>query len=198
MIGQRLKQLRNKHNLTLSKLASYLDTTSITLSRYENNQRQPDNETLKKIADYFEVTTDFLLERTNIPNYKKIMSGTIEIPVYWSYGVENQNVPAETLEVVASAYDFVLDPDKLIAFRIREYNYIPYFLAGDILIIELTEEINTYSQFYLALFGTTNIILELISDFQKGTVFTRITLEQRVALTNAIILGRVINLLRGL
>lgn len=45
------------------KLAMDLHLTQNSISRYENNQREADYETLIRIADYFDVSLDELLER---------------------------------------------------------------------------------------------------------------------------------------
>jgi len=65
--GKRLKQLRNKNNVTLQELAEALGTTNATLSRYENDIRKPSIDFINRAADYFEVDTDYLLGRTDIP-----------------------------------------------------------------------------------------------------------------------------------
>lgn len=62
--GERLKQLREKHNLTQQSLAEQLQTVRSTINKYEKNTRKPEYDTLVKIADLFNTTTDYLLGRT--------------------------------------------------------------------------------------------------------------------------------------
>lgn len=59
--GERFKQLREEANLTMEQLAVSLGTKKQTISRYENNQREPEYATLIKIAQFFNVSTDYLL-----------------------------------------------------------------------------------------------------------------------------------------
>lgn len=59
--GDRLKQLRLESGLTLDDLKEVLDTTKATLSRYENKQRDPKSEFVKKCADYFKVSVDYMM-----------------------------------------------------------------------------------------------------------------------------------------
>ena len=66
--GDRLREIRNEKTITLEKMAKDLETTKATLSRYENNLREPKVDFLNKVADYFNVTTDYLLLRTNDKN----------------------------------------------------------------------------------------------------------------------------------
>ncbi len=62
MIGDRLKELRRRHNLTQEEIADRLNISRGTYAHYEVNKRQPDYDTLKKFADFFGCTTDYLLE----------------------------------------------------------------------------------------------------------------------------------------
>jgi len=63
----RLKQLREQKNISQQKLAMDLAMNQNTISRYETGEREADYNTLIKIADYFDVSIDYLLERTDNP-----------------------------------------------------------------------------------------------------------------------------------
>jgi len=65
---ERLVKLRTDKGLSQYDLAKALGLSRGQLSNYELGTRQPDNATLIKIANFFDVTTDYLLGRTNIPN----------------------------------------------------------------------------------------------------------------------------------
>ena len=60
----RLKKLRKTRNISQLKLALDLSMNQNTISRYENMEREADYETLIRIADYFDVSIDYLLGRT--------------------------------------------------------------------------------------------------------------------------------------
>lgn len=66
--GDRIKNLRLEKNMTQEDLSKILNVSRATVGRYETNERFPDKNTLKKIADTFEVSIDYLFERTNIRN----------------------------------------------------------------------------------------------------------------------------------
>lgn len=57
----RLKELRKKHGLTQKQLASALHVAQNTVCNWENGVRQIDTEYIKQIAEYFHVSTDYLL-----------------------------------------------------------------------------------------------------------------------------------------
>ena len=59
----RLKELRKARKISQLKLALDLNMNQNTVSRYENMEREADYETLIKIADYFDVSIDYLLGR---------------------------------------------------------------------------------------------------------------------------------------
>lgn len=61
----RLKELRKKHGISQLKLALDLNMNQNSISRYENMEREADYETLIRFADYFEVSVDYLLGRTD-------------------------------------------------------------------------------------------------------------------------------------
>lgn len=65
MFSDRLKSLRKEKNLTQKGLGQILNISGGTVGMYEIGKRNPDNDTLNKIADFFNVSTDYLLGRTN-------------------------------------------------------------------------------------------------------------------------------------
>lgn len=68
MISARLKKLREEAGLSQKDLAKRLDVASSTIAMYESNKRTPDANMLEKIADFFEVSVDYLLGRTRNKN----------------------------------------------------------------------------------------------------------------------------------
>ena len=59
----RLKELRKEKGITQLKLAMDLGLNQNSVSRYETGEREADYKTLIMLADYFDVTVDYLLER---------------------------------------------------------------------------------------------------------------------------------------
>lgn len=58
---EKLKELRKAKGISLKELGSIVGAAESTMSLYENGKRQPDYETLLKLAEYFGVTVDYLL-----------------------------------------------------------------------------------------------------------------------------------------
>lgn len=63
----RLKLLRAQRKISQLKLAMDLNMNQNSISRYESGEREADYATLIKLADYFNVSIDYLLERTENP-----------------------------------------------------------------------------------------------------------------------------------
>ncbi|OZB97653.1 hypothetical protein CJP46_00295 [Paenibacillus sp. XY044] len=62
--GNRISELREQKGLTQEALSITLGISRAALSHYEKNRRKPDFDTLSRLADYFQVSVDYLLGRT--------------------------------------------------------------------------------------------------------------------------------------
>jgi len=63
--GERIAELRESRKWTQEELAALLGIKRAALSHYEKNRREPDFEILNKLADIFQVSTDYLVGRTD-------------------------------------------------------------------------------------------------------------------------------------
>ncbi|SHJ68416.1 helix-turn-helix domain-containing protein [Desulfofundulus thermosubterraneus] len=66
--GERLAYLRNQRGLSQAELARLLDVGQSTIAMYEKNKRSPDHHSLIRLADFFGVSTDYLLGRIDQPH----------------------------------------------------------------------------------------------------------------------------------
>lgn len=67
-LGKKLKLLRSKKKLSQREFGKVFSLAESTIGMYERDERKPDYDTLKRFADYFEVTTDYLLGQSDTPN----------------------------------------------------------------------------------------------------------------------------------
>lgn len=85
-IGERILNLRKKSNLSQKQLAEKADITEASLSRYENNLREPKAEIIARIAEALECSTDYLLGQTDNKDgfieYKTCVGKDIEYKPY--------------------------------------------------------------------------------------------------------------------
>lgn len=63
----RIQQLKAENKLLQKDIAEAADISLRTYQRYETGERLPDTEVLTKLADYFNVSTDYLLGRSDDP-----------------------------------------------------------------------------------------------------------------------------------
>ncbi len=73
MLGERLKELRKQKGLSQYEAASRLGFSRGKLANYEQGSREPDYDTLKVIAKFYDATTDYLLGYSEHPSFTKDM-----------------------------------------------------------------------------------------------------------------------------
>ncbi|MDE3837895.1 XRE family transcriptional regulator [Bacillus methanolicus] len=72
MLAERLVKLRKENNYTQQRVADFLGITRPAYTAYERGTRQPDYDILTKLADFYDVSVDYLLGRTDDPEPSKM------------------------------------------------------------------------------------------------------------------------------
>lgn len=67
--GQRLRELRTSKKITQTELGKILGVSKVSISGYENDTREPDQQALKTLSRYFDVSIDYLLGNTDKRHY---------------------------------------------------------------------------------------------------------------------------------
>lgn len=65
-LGERLSQLRNAKNLTQEEAATLLNISRSRIALYETDRRDVDTDTLRRLADFYNTTIDYIVGRDNI------------------------------------------------------------------------------------------------------------------------------------
>lgn len=68
MFTERLKKLRKKEKLTQKDIATFLNISQPAYQQFESGKKKMNLETMEKLADYFNVSIDYLLGKTDIPD----------------------------------------------------------------------------------------------------------------------------------
>ncbi len=76
MIGEKIKELRIKNNLTQKELANKLCVTAQAVSRWENNEVEPSVATIKEISSLFNVSVDLLFGKET-PTEKEVVTQVV-------------------------------------------------------------------------------------------------------------------------
>lgn len=95
----KIEELRKKMGLSQEDLAKRLNMTQQRISAYEKGKREPDLETLKLFADFFNVSTDFLLGKTDIRN--------IEQEFNFAYHKETEGLSEDEIREALEFYKMV-------------------------------------------------------------------------------------------
>ena len=67
ILGKRMRHLRERKNLKQKEVAKILNVSDYQMSRMESGKTPPDPDLINKIAEFYEVTTDYLLGRSSDP-----------------------------------------------------------------------------------------------------------------------------------
>lgn len=108
--ARRLRELREKHHLSLTDVEARTGIGNRALGHYERSYREMDLATLKKLADFYGVSTDYILGRENETGQAVALLDTVRIPVL-----------AES-DIVAGGVEYALE-------RCEEHLYIPRMLV---------------------------------------------------------------------
>lgn len=98
VFSKRLKLLRKERGLTQNELADYLHTKNTTISNYENEVSSPDMDMLKEIASFFNVSTDYLLCKTNNRNENV---SNVDVAFYNQHGIITEEQKKEIENFIA-------------------------------------------------------------------------------------------------
>lgn len=119
ILGKRLKQLRDEFGFDQKEMGKKLNITSSAYGYYEQGRNEPPLETLVKIAEIFNVTTDYLLGRSDIR----------ENPVYYTLSDKLTLTQAELLVVERMQENLLLkqlseNPENNVARLYRYWEFI--------------------------------------------------------------------------
>lgn len=89
----KLRALRKEKKLTQGEMADILEVARTTYANYEQGTREPDNKILNKLADYFQVSSDYLLGR-DVPKWATLedlidLEKILQNNVHMAYGGED-------------------------------------------------------------------------------------------------------------
>ncbi len=125
MLFERVKDLAKKRNKNLKQVAEEIGLSENAFYKWKN--QSPKAETLQKVADYFGVTTDYLLGRTDTPQFsaknerdvQKMLSemkdGLTNKHTLAYFKNDGEEIDEEDAELLAEALEFVVRQSKLIA-----------------------------------------------------------------------------------
>lgn len=105
-----LKDLRKRENLNQSELAGAIGVSRSTIGMYESGKREPDFETMEAIADYFNVSMDYLHGKPE--QQQTHAADSDEILMFALYGGDNKDITPGMLEDVRNFAQYIREKRK--------------------------------------------------------------------------------------
>lgn len=105
LFSKRLVSLRKEKKLTQYDLAELLGFSRGQIGNYEQGTREPDQNTLLKISDFFNVSVDYLLGKTDVKNYLDDSNNTIAL--HSDGDLDYSDLTDEAKEEVKNFIDYI-------------------------------------------------------------------------------------------
>lgn len=80
--ASRIRSLRKEHKISQTELAKYVHVSQATVTAWETGKAEPSSSALNSLADYFNVTADYLLGRTKERNNNAKLSDNQKLVAY--------------------------------------------------------------------------------------------------------------------
>ncbi|QKS71942.1 helix-turn-helix transcriptional regulator [Paenalkalicoccus suaedae] len=119
MLGQRLQYLRSNRKKTQEDIAKIIGITRPAYTAYEKGKRKPDYDTLTKIAEFYDVSTDYLLGRVNDPEPQKITGADLQreagehgIDMFFYNQADWDNLTEQDIEELRNHFKWVVEKRK--------------------------------------------------------------------------------------
>lgn len=113
VFGGRLRALRKEEGITMKELGKIIGVSESAIGMYERGEREPDHAALNKIVDHFNVTTDYLLGRSDFKDYTASDQEDFlrfkDDPALQRWFYELPKSPEEDLRKLKKMWDYLKD-----------------------------------------------------------------------------------------
>lgn len=111
MLSERLRYLRREKKMSQAALAEAIGVAQSSITSYERDERKPSYEVLCLLADYFNVSTDYLLGRTDVPHMYS--HGTADVKgTSWQIFSNTKDLSPENREQVERQIQGAMEDDQ--------------------------------------------------------------------------------------
>ncbi|TQI66756.1 XRE family transcriptional regulator [Clostridium sp. KNHs216] len=139
---EQLKTLRKQKKISQKKLAEDLHVTQATVSRWETGDMLPTIDILNEIADYFGVSVDYLLGKSDIPTADTRKIG-VKIPVL---GYVRAGIPIDAIEEILDYEEIpksMADQGEYFGLQIKGDSMEPRMQEGDVVIVRKQSDVES-------------------------------------------------------
>ena len=137
----RIKQLRQEHEMKQSDLANRLKVGQNTISNWENGKTEPDSESLQMMANIFSTTIDYILCHSSAK--KNTANSKVVIPVY---GDVAAGIPIEAIQNIVDYEEIdaaMAATGDFFGLRVKGSSMEPRIREGDVVIVRKQEDADT-------------------------------------------------------
>ena len=129
IFATRLKKLREEKNISQQELAEVVGTTNKAVSTWEQGTKVPRQPRIKKLADYFNVSVDYLLGRTEMKMWENWdeQYDTNTLGQQAHIFEVMQKIMPDVYELLMEYNDLNEEGKKQAVLRIKELTYIPEY-----------------------------------------------------------------------
>lgn len=103
MIGNRIKKLREEKNMKQEELAKILSISPSSIGMYERDEREPNDDLKLKLANFFNVSIDYLLGKSDIRNPEELKN----VKFANSSGLDTEGLDKEDLEELQRQIEYM-------------------------------------------------------------------------------------------
>jgi repressor LexA len=167
----RLKDLRNEYKKDRYELAKFLNVSYSTIAKYESGLRSPDKETLNKLANYFNVSVDYLLGRTDIRNTDTLKKAglyeageMVPIPIVGNVKAGKDGTIAfeDYLGEEKVEKEAVKDGERYFLLRVKGDSMYPEIKEGDLVLVRQQSDVDSGDYAVVIINGDEGIVKRLI------------------------------------
>lgn len=141
MLGTRIRELRKERNMTQAQLAKLLHVDCSSVTKWETGKANPDFEKQKQLSNIFNISTDYLLGRTDERTPSK--SKGVKIPVL---GTVVAGIPIDAVEEILDYEEITPElaaTGEFFALRVKGSSMEPRIMEGDVVIVRKQETADT-------------------------------------------------------
>ena len=142
MLHEKIRELRKQKGVTQQQLADILCVEKTNISKWEAGVYEPGKAVLSKMAEYFNVSVDYLLGRTDNPTPDTLPTATIKIPLLGNIAA------GQPIEAIENVEDYVYISEDMarrgtyFALKVKGNSMEPRIYEGDIAIIRHQAMVN--------------------------------------------------------
>lgn len=138
----RIRELRKKRCMTMKELGAVVGLAESTISQYETGKREPDNETLLRLGEFFNTSVDYLLGREIIADSppEPSVPGSKWIPVI---GTIPAGTPVEAIEEILDYEEItpqMASQGEHFALKIKGQSMEPRIFEDDVVIVKKQDD----------------------------------------------------------